>query len=218
MPILTVLAGPNGAGKTRSTDYLLDNNYISIRPLDLDLLKNESIDSFSFDQFVNAQKINKKLEYLLGLYCTEAIQNKKDFSYECNFRLDQLKHIAPFHKANYEINLIYMILHTIEQSIVRVDNRQKEGGTKVDIESINVNFYQGLKNLDNGFNDFDKVIIIDNSIDFKNGRILFIKHPDNTFINPNFPPEPLVKYLPKITKFCMIYRSYMESLKGIDDL
>jgi predicted ABC-type ATPase len=202
MPSLTVLAGPNGVGKTRTTDYFIENGYVPVRPLDLDLLRNEAIDACGYDSYITPQKISKELEKILFSYCHDAIANGRDFSYECNFRDDQLKPIVPFGQAKYEINLVFMLLLSIEQSIERVALRKKEGGNAVDHESIIVNFESGLKNLDDGFNDFQKVIIIDNSIDYKNGKILFVKNYADYIIDEKFPPEPLKPYLPKLTKFC----------------
>lgn len=209
MPSLTVLAGPNGVGKTRSTNYLLDNGFLPVKPLDFDLLRNEAIDVSVYDSYLTPQKISKTVHNLIFAYCSEAIKKGEDFSFECNFRNDQLRPIVPFDKAGYDINLVFMLLYSVEQSIARVNSRKKEGGNLVDSDSIKINFESGLKNLDDGFPDFQNIIIIDNSVDNENGIIVFAKHKKMIEVGPNFPPKSLLPYLPKLSDFCREVKSQL---------
>ena len=79
---------------------------------------------------------------------------------------DQLKYVGLFEEAGYSLNLIFFLLKNPEQSSERVCFRvNHQNGRNVDFESIQENFKQGLSNLDNHFQDFHNVLIIDSSQD-----------------------------------------------------
>lgn len=206
MPSLTILAGPNGAGKTRNTDFLLSENLLTALPIDLDLLVVQAHDDLSHSFYGADERLLKSVDRLFLNYCREAINSNVDFSYECNFRKDQLKYVGLFEEAGYSLNLIFCVLCSVEQSMKRVNYRANyEKGRNVDIKSIQENFKQGLDNLDNHYQDFHRVLIVDSSQDdYKNSG-----HPLNLQLdiqgdkvscyNPNFPSDKLKPYLPKIT-------------------
>ena len=211
MPILTILAGPNGVGKTRTTDYLQELGLFSISPIDLDLLRQKAIDQATHS--IYSIKPDKDLDKLFESYCKEAIAQNNDFCYECNLRQEQLKFIPLFEEAGYEKMLIYLMLDSIEQSRNRVDYRVKEeNGRYVNDESIKENFIQGLINLDTCFDEFEYVLIIDNSLDFKDFKIIQMyvdkNNSENTVINQEFPNKEIRQYLPNIIRFKELYNNY----------
>lgn len=112
-----------------------------------------------------------------------------------------------FEEAGYSLNLIFFLLNNPEQSAERVSFRVKhQNGRNVDFESIHENFKQGLSNLDNHFQDFHNVLIIDSSQDdYTNiGHTLNIQIDIEgskvTCFNKDFPPKNLKPFLPKISE------------------
>ena len=207
MPSLTILAGPNGAGKTRNTDQLLLINLLPSIPIDLDLIGAQAIDNLP-ESFYGAElRLAKYVDKLFHSYCIEAIKIGTDFSYECNFRKDQLKYVSLFEEAGYKLNLIFFLLNSLDQSAQRVNFRVTyEGGRSVDSLSIKENFNQGLLNLDNHFQDFHRVIIVDSSQDnyiesnYNLNIQLDIEGTKVTCFNKNFPSKELRALLPKISE------------------
>lgn len=206
MASLTILAGPNGAGKTRNTDQLLSLQLLPSLPVDLDLLVAQAIDDLPHSFYNADARLAKSVDKLFYSYCIEAIKSGSDFCYECNFRKDQLKYVGLFDEAGYEINVIYFILNSIEQSVERVNFRvTQEGGRSVDYNSIQINFTQGLTNLDNHFQDFNRVIVVDSSQDnyinpsHSLNIQLDIEGSKATCYNKEFPSQELKPFLPKIS-------------------
>jgi predicted ABC-type ATPase len=206
MPSLTILAGPNGAGKTRNTNFLLLDNLLNALPVDLDLLVVQAYSDLPHSFYGAEERLGKSVDRLFYNYCKDAIDSNHDFCYECNFRKDQLKYVGLFEEAGYSLNLIYCILNSVEQSIQRVNYRaNNENGRNVDLNSIQENFKQGLSNLDNHYQDFDRVLIIDTSQDdYKNSGHslnlqLDIQKDKVSCFNQKFPPYELKPYLPRIS-------------------
>jgi predicted ABC-type ATPase len=201
MPVLTILAGPNGVGKSRLTDYLFQKSILPYPPIDLDLLQATTLNNIPTS--IYSVNIDKDLNKLFKSYCLDAINDKRDFSYECNLRKDQLKYIGMFEEADYKLRLVYLTLSSTEQSRKRVQYRvSNEGGRFVNNENIKCNFEEGLQNLDAIYNEFNQVIVLDNSLDFKDPQsYLFYKNEKcPIFINKQFPNELIKQFLPNINK------------------
>lgn len=199
MPILTILAGPNGAGKTTLSDYLLSEGIIPTYPLNLDMLHDEALDELSYNFFGANRDVSKVTDRLFYTYCKDAIKNKKDFCYECNLRENQVKYVGNFVNAGYRIQLIYLLLNSIDLSQDRVNYRTKhQDGNFVNQETIKMNFVEGLTNLDNHFQDFDRVILFQNS-DKPLLQVDINKEKVKCFTS-TFPSEELKAYLPKLSK------------------
>jgi predicted ABC-type ATPase len=207
MPSLTILAGPNGAGKSRNTDLLLFENLLPSFPVDLDLLTAQAINDLPNSFYGADIRLAKSVDKLFYNYCIKAINGGTDFCYECNFRKDQLKYVGLFEEADYTLNLIFLLLNNPEQSAERVSYRvSHQNGRNVDLNSIQENFKQGLSNLDNHYQDFNRVLIIDCSQDDYENRghslnlQLDIEGDKVTCFNKDFPSKELSTFLPKITK------------------
>jgi predicted ABC-type ATPase len=206
MPSLTILAGPNGAGKSRNTDFLLAENLLPSFPVDLDLLVAQALNDLPYSFYGADIRLAKSVDKLFYSYCMKAIKAGLDFCYECNFRKDQLKYVGLFEEANYSLNLVFFLLNNTEQSAQRVSFRvNQQNGRNVDFESIQENFKQGLSNLDNHFQDFHRVLIIDGSQDdYTNiGHTLNvqleIEGSKVTCFNKDFPSKEHRLFLPKIS-------------------
>lgn len=122
--------------------------------------------------------LKKEVDTLFRKLCHEAIQSKRDFSFECNLRKDQLPIVQDFEANGYQINLIFLLLGNLEISKQRVQIRINEGGHVVGEKSIIGNFWEGLKNLDNTVSDghWHHIYLVDNSKDIKNkGDVLMLQ-------------------------------------------
>jgi len=157
-PQLLIIAGPNGAGKsTLSKDFAPQ-------------------DAFIFDPDKETAKIQARfpdlpaesIHYALNQYfldCTQAaVSDRNDFILETNFRDSGLMDtVKRFQENGYAVNMIYLVLSGIPQSMDRVKKRVSNGGHFVDNGSIRFNYLEGLKNLNYFADRFDNLEIIDSS-------------------------------------------------------
>lgn len=79
-----------------------------------------------------------------------------------------------FQEAGYEINLVYMCLSSIKESISRVKLRTSKGGHPVELGKLEYNFDQGLKKLDATFDEWKKLVVIESNIVTNKIHIAFI--------------------------------------------
>jgi len=208
MPVLTVLAGPNGAGKSYFSGFFLEKGWITNQPVNIDALESYVDQSrIPNDPMRYKRCLEEQIDKIFNELCHEAIQNKRDFSFECNLRRDQLGCVGFFDDARYAINLIYIYLDNIEISKSRVQIRISEGGHIVGDDSILENFNQGLKNLDDSVSDYhwNHVYIVDNSKEIKGkGEVLTllleIENERIIQVSDSFVTEHRKRLLPKICK------------------
>lgn len=201
-PIVTVIAGPNGAGKTSLQSLLRQAHLVNCNVVNIDALAID-LDTVPTDPFRYPVEIAKRTDRKFKELCEEAIQKGMDFAFECNLREEQVKYLSLFDDANYEINLIFFWLNNIQISFDRVEQRVSKGGHFVGKDSIERNFYEGLKNLDEYFDNWNNISVIDNSRDIQqlneqghlplilyiqNGKVLYVSNeiPEST-LNSNFP-------------------------------
>jgi len=217
MRSLTVLAGPNGAGKSYFSSFFIEKGWITCQPVNIDALENfVDISRIPHDPMRYLKCLKEQVNKIFNELCDDAINNNRDFSYECNLRMDQLYCINKFDKAGYKINLIYLYIDSIELSKNRVKIRINEGGHVVGDESIIENFRQGLKNLDDSVaeSNWDHVYLVDNSKDLKSkGDVLTLllemKNNNIIQISETLFSENIQKHLPRTTK---LIKTFLEKL------
>ncbi|WP_028295408.1 zeta toxin family protein [Olivibacter sitiensis] len=142
-------AGPNGAGKSTLAQYLAPDNAVIING---DKIREES---------KNLQQAERKTKNLIE----GALILNRPIYYESNF-LDprDREFYLSFRQHGYSLQLIFMGLNTIEDSVQRVSQRVQSGGHLVPITSIELNFKHGLRNAISNYNDFDTVMLVDNPL------------------------------------------------------
>ncbi len=169
MPELHIITGSNGAGKsTVGPDYL--PGYIT-KPLQI----------FNADKlFLDKQKelwkqgirANKELRNIAYEYVTTtfdalteaAINNSANFAYEGHFTNEATWDVPRrFKAAGYSIHLVFFGLTDPELSQLRVVDRAKEGGHYVSPLEVEANFYGNLEKLNQHFEMFDTVQVVDTS-------------------------------------------------------
>lgn len=203
-PRITVVAGPNGAGKSSFQSLLTQSHLVECSIVNLDALDIKE-DTLPEDPLRYAAEIAKRTDKVFKELCEDAIKNKQDFAFECNLRKEQVKYVGLFENAGYEINLIFLWLDDISKSFERVEKRVAEGGHQVGKISIESNYTESLKNLDEYFNSWDNVYIIDNSLDHENTAedyglplIIYIKSGVVTYISDKCTPDILHRDFPNI--------------------
>lgn len=209
-PTVTVVAGPNGAGKSSLQSLLRQARLVNCNIVNIDALEID-VDTLPNDMLRYEYEKSRRTDRKFKELCEEAISNHKDFSFECNLREEQVKYLQLFENAGYEINLVFIWLDCIETSYKRVEKRVANGGHAVGKESIRTNFYEGLKNLDEYFDGWNNVYIIDNSKDsslMNDGDslplIIYIKDAKVLYVTKNISPDVLARDFPNIMK---VYQS-----------
>ena len=92
------------------------------------------------------------------------------------------------------------------QSLLRQAHLVAQGGHNVGRNSIESNYYEGLNNLNDSFQDWDKLYIIDNSKDISKNDIenlpliLYIENGNIEYISPSIDNNILESNFPKIAK------------------
>lgn len=172
IPQLIFIAGANGAGKsTFSKDLSPTGAFI------FDPDKEQAIIESKYSGLPRAS-----IQYAFQQHCQDcielAIRKKRDFTIETNFRDHDLLDIAERFRANgYEINMIYLLLRSVPESLARVAYRVDNGGHYVDDKSVLYNYNEGLKNLDYFADRFHNLEILDSSGSYFQLRsVLSIQH------------------------------------------
>ncbi len=164
-PVCTIIAGPNGAGKTTFALQYLDK---STRFINADLIASGlSPLSPELQQMKASRLFLKELK--------EAIIRKEDFSFETTLSgKSYAKLVQELQEDNWEVNLIYLYLPSVEISLERVAERVKHGGHNIPAESILRRYPRSLKNLIGLYSPLcDTTICLDNSDELQ--KIIFIQ-------------------------------------------
>ena len=203
--IVTVIAGPNGAGKTSLQSLLRQAHLVECNIVNIDAITiNENL--LPEDPLRYQKELNKQIDRKFKELCLDAIKNNLDFAFECNLRENQIQYLSLFDEAGYKINLVYLWLYEIELSFERVKYRVSQGGHSVGKNSIESNFYDGLKNLNDSFQDWDNLFIIDNSKDINKTNIenlplvFYIEKGNIKYYNPNIDFNLIRESFPEIAK------------------
>lgn len=147
-PCLTLLAGPNGAGKSSFSSYLGKIGLIFTKVINIDDLEEMiDYDFVSYDPLRYQNEFYKQLDKVFQMLCKEAVRNKNDFAYECNFRKSQIQHVKFFDDADYKFRLIFFWIDSLDISEDRVRKRVSQGGHNVSKNMIMINFEEGVNNL-----------------------------------------------------------------------
>ena len=161
MPELTIIAGCNGAGKSTFAKSLLPANETSF-DYDRTFIEfyNSLPDSEVRDSFAQ-QKVNELFQSEIEF----ALSHSLNFCYETNFDEYPLYWAEQFKAKGYSVKLIFFCLESIEIAQKRILMRKEFKGHFIDSKTVSEKWMKGYKNLDLNFSYFDKVIVVDNSID-----------------------------------------------------
>jgi predicted ABC-type ATPase len=159
MPNLIIIAGCNGAGKSTFSSSFLP----------------EGLNSFDYDrlflEFYNSLPDSELRETIARNQTTEAFEsstekallNKADFCYETNFDSHPLYWPKIFRQNGYQINLIFFCLENQAIARHRIQVRTEFKGHFVDNRTIDLKWKAGYENLNQHFQFFDNLLLVDNS-------------------------------------------------------
>jgi predicted ABC-type ATPase len=157
-PQLLFVAGPNGAGKSTFSKELSEPDAV-VFDVDKVIARIEA-------QSPNMPKKQVYEEATEDFFkqATSAVNEKRHFTLETNFRDDNLVDlVAEFKRHGYTTNMIYLTLENINQSVYRVNQRVRNGGHDVDHKNIEQNYDLGLQYLEKFADHFDNLEIVDAS-------------------------------------------------------
>jgi predicted ABC-type ATPase len=182
-PQLLIIAGPNGAGKSTLSRDLAPEGAFVFDP-DQERAKIEA----KFPD-LPAESIDYALNQCFFDCIHDVLADREDFVLETNFRDSSLMDtVSRFKEQGYAVNMIYMVLSGLSQSIDRVSFRVKNGGHFVDNESIRTNYIEGLKNLNYFADRFDNLEIVDSSTYLSKLRtLLSVQQRHIIFLESNLP-------------------------------
>lgn len=167
MPELFIITGSNRAGKsTIGPDYL--PAYIKMRGVfDGDKLFVEKRKELW--RTIKSQKECRNLAYEFVVQTFDnlveiALAKNVDFAYEGHFSNESTWDIPRrFLAARYTTHLLFFGLRDSDLSQLRVIDRASEGGHYVDPQTVKANFYGNLEKLNQHYNLFHFVRIVDSS-------------------------------------------------------
>lgn len=163
MPKLIVIAGCNGAGKSTFATTFLPKNLTSF-DYDYIYLKNyQELPDTEFRELFAKKYTTDLFENQIN----KAIEKKIDFCYETNFDMHPLFWPKRFRENGYALDLIFFCLKNQGIAQHRIQVRTEFKGHFVDNETIDLKWKKGYKNLNNHFDFFDNILIVDNSIQNK---------------------------------------------------
>ena len=156
---LIVIGGCNGSGKSTYSKILTPSG---ILPFDYD--------KCFLDIYISKpdSELRERISHHLAFQFLEhsidhAIKNNLDFCYETNFNTSPLHWPNKFISNGYKINMIYFCLNSTEEAKKRVQIRFENGGHFVPDNEVEERFYSGYFHLNNHFEEFDKIILLDSS-------------------------------------------------------
>lgn len=192
-PTLLVVAGCNGSGKPSFSHALTNPEVI---PFDYDknfLRIYNSLEDFELGD----QKAHNKTRELLESKIHSAIKGKADFCYETNFNSTPLYWPTIFKKENYQDDMIFFCLDTIEEAKKRVLIRVENGGHYVPPTEIEKRFFEGYANLDALYSKFDNIHLLNASAYNQEPEHVLTISKGKIIMQQNF-PDFLKTYLPVI--------------------
>jgi len=197
-PQLFIIAGPNGAGKSTTSEKLLKP--FKIRAFDWDKKFYTKWSTFGFDPLVE-QGVRDSTNNLFTKKKNEALRKLQHFAFETNFHQNTIFSIVDeFRSVSFQVNLYYLLISDVSICKARVEERVKvDHGHPVGEQTIEDRFTQGLDNLNQSTNRFDRLFLYNASPEYdlqpvaviEKGRL---KQKDNDI------PGTLSKNLPEIVQ------------------
>lgn len=167
-PNLYVIAGPNGSGKSTFSRSLTLLDKVIDPDVELNLRR------LQFPDISSANLLEAMNDNWFPNMVKEAIEKRKDFAFETNFRSESLMEIVEqFQEAGYLTNLFFIGLPSIDLSVKRVMQRVSEGGHNVDNTDIEINYKASLENLEKHGASFDRTLLLHS---FEHGKDLSLPY------------------------------------------
>ena len=193
MPELTIIAGCNGAGKSTFAKSFLPANETSF---DYDRNFLEYYNSLPDSEFRDAFA-QKKVNDLFQSEIEFALANKLNFCYETNFDEYPLYWAEKFKEQEYSVTLVFFCLENTSIATERILMRKEFKGHFIDNRTVGEKWEKGYKNLDETFHFFNKIIVVDNSVDDCMYKTLLYMEQDSVQLLTEL-PSYFAERLPKL--------------------
>lgn len=203
MPELFVITGANGAGKSTVGPIYFPRHLQDVFDGDKLYLgkRSELWKSGLRVQRELTKKASEFVENTFNSLVDDALSQSKDFAYEGHFSKDESWDVLyRFKESGYTLHLIFFGLDNVDISLDRVLIRAKEGGHHVDPLTLHDNYFGNLRQVNQRYNLFDSLKIIDTS-ELKHRDILFVlggKTVESAYFDDL--PKWFVEYMPDIAK------------------
>lgn len=159
-PTLIIVAGCNGAGKsTYSSSYVK-----TVVPFDYDKRFLEIYNSM-FDSELREEIARHRTTEEFNQAIQHAFDTKQDFCYETNFDSNPIVWAERAKELGYRLELHFYCLETLDMAKQRVAYRTMDNGHFVADDVIKYKWKQGYKNLNQHFQLFDYILLVDNSLE-----------------------------------------------------
>jgi len=144
-PTVYVIAGPNGAGKTTFASKFLPDFVHCNEFLNADLIAAGLSPFDPESQSVAAAKI--MLQRM-----DELIKKRESFSFESTLAgRGYIKKFDSLRKRGYEIEIFFLWLPSVENAVIRVVNRVRQGGHNIPEQVIRRRYNAGVRNFWNTY-------------------------------------------------------------------
>jgi predicted ABC-type ATPase len=168
-PKLIIIAGPNGTGKTSVTGKILEHEWIEgclyINP--------DNIAKDTFGDW-NSPEGTLKAAQLAARMREECLAKNESFCFETVMSApDKLDFIRRAKEAGYFIRLFFVGTSSPMINASRIALRVMEGGHDVPLPKIISRYTKSIANCAVAMRLVDRAYIYDNSIDYKDPRLLF---------------------------------------------
>jgi len=153
---LIIIAGPNGSGKTTfARSFLTEKKF--------EFLNADDINSELIKENKKSNSISAGKEYFRRL--EKLFEKRKNLIIESTLSgLFVKKLIHEFHKEDYEITIVFVMLDSYQVCIERIKERVRNGGHHVADKDVTRRFNRSVKNFWNIYKDkADKWLLLNNS-------------------------------------------------------
>lgn len=169
----TIIAGVNGSGKTTfALDYCKNSNIVFINA---DLISTGlSPSNPDISQFLAGKLMLEKMK--------ECIIDKQSFAIETTLSSkNYLKIIKQLKQDNWNIEMLYLYLPSVDLSLKRVAERVESGGHNIKIIDIQRRFSRSMENLISHYVELvDSLVCFDNT---DSREVIFSKNKNAIIVN-----------------------------------
>ena len=164
MARLTIFAGINGAGKTTLYNFLADTQQVG--SLGKRVCPDEILQNFKGDWRDDFDKYRSGRIALSNI--KGYIENKRSFNWELTVISPTiLRYIKKAKEQGFSVNINFIGVGSVEQSLERIKKRIKKGGHGVEKKLVEMRFNKQFRNFSQVFEVADGIVFYDNADNMK---------------------------------------------------
>lgn len=164
MARLTIFAGINGAGKTTLYNFLAGTQQVG--SLGKRVCPDEILQNFKGDWRDDFDKYKSGRIALSNI--KGYIENKRSFNWELTVISPTiLRYIKKAKEQGFSVNINFIGVGSVEQSLERIKKRIKKGGHGVEKKLVEIRFNKQFRNFSQVFEVADGIVFYDNADNMK---------------------------------------------------